>query len=102
MVSVKNFTDIQDEAVTWRRYLHGSAELDYRVFTTAKFVAEKLASFDINQIETGIAETGIVALIQGQGGDDRAAGRHGRSANNGSAKQAMGVEEPRKHARVWP
>lgn len=32
-------------------------------------MAEKLASFGINHIETGIAETGIVAFIQGEGGD---------------------------------
>ena len=32
-------------------------------------MTEKLASFGINHIETGIAETGIVALIQGKGGD---------------------------------
>lgn len=37
--------------------------------TRPLFVAEKLASFGINLIETGIAETGIVALIQGEGGE---------------------------------
>lgn len=50
-------------------YLHENPELDYRLNDTAKFVTEKIASFGINHIETGIAETGIVALIQGQGGD---------------------------------
>lgn len=41
----------------------------FRVHNTARFVAEKLASFGINHIETGIAETGVVAMIQGSGGD---------------------------------
>ncbi|TIT83888.1 MAG: amidohydrolase [Mesorhizobium sp.] len=53
----------------WRRHLHQYPELDYRLHNTANFVAEKLASFGINHIETGIAETGVVALIQGEGGE---------------------------------
>ncbi|ESY46599.1 MULTISPECIES: M20 aminoacylase family protein [unclassified Mesorhizobium] len=61
--------DLQREVTEWRRYLHENPELDFREHNTAKFVAEKLASFGINHIETGIAETGIVALIQGEGGD---------------------------------
>ena len=69
MHSVETFRDLQSEATAWRRYLHQHPELDYRVHNTAKFVTEKLASFGINHIETGIAETGIVALIQGEGGD---------------------------------
>lgn len=69
VVSIENLRDIQGKATAWRRYLHENPELDYRVHDTAGFVTEKLASFGINHIETGIAETGIVALIQGEGGD---------------------------------
>jgi amidohydrolase len=69
MVGVDSFKEIEIEAMTWRRYLHENPELDYRVNDTAAFVAEKLASFGINHIECGIAETGVVALIQGQLGD---------------------------------
>lgn len=45
------------------------SEIGYRVRKTTQFVSERLASFGINHIETGIAETGIVALIQGESGD---------------------------------
>lgn len=69
MHSVETFRDLQREATAWRRYLHENPELDYRLHNTAKFVTEKLASFGINHIETGIAETGIVAVIQGEGGE---------------------------------
>ncbi|MER9638894.1 M20 aminoacylase family protein [Mesorhizobium sp. M0228] len=69
MTSIETFRELQREATEWRRYLHENPELDYRLENTAKFVAEKLASFGINHIEMGIAETGIVALIQGEGGD---------------------------------
>ncbi|RUX46268.1 amidohydrolase, partial [Mesorhizobium sp. M4A.F.Ca.ET.050.02.1.1] len=69
MYSVDTFRHLQEEATQWRRYLHQNPELGYEVHNTAKFVAEKLASFGINHIETGIAETGVVALIQGEGGE---------------------------------
>ncbi|RWQ32700.1 MAG: amidohydrolase [Mesorhizobium sp.] len=69
MHNVETFRSLQLEATEWRRYLHENPELDYRLDNTARFVIEKLASFGINHIETGIAETGIVALIQGEGGD---------------------------------
>ncbi|MER8480860.1 M20 aminoacylase family protein [Mesorhizobium sp. M1163] len=69
MHSVEVFRDIQAEATEWRRYLHQNPELEYRLQNTSSFVAGKLASFGINRIETGIAETGIVAVIQGASGD---------------------------------
>ncbi|UCI34899.1 M20 aminoacylase family protein [Mesorhizobium sp. B4-1-4] len=69
MHSVETFRNLHGEATEWRRYLHQHPELDYRLHNTARFVTEKLASFGINHIETGIAETGIVATIQGEGGD---------------------------------
>lgn len=71
---IETFRELQDEAAEWRRYLHQNPELGYGVHNTASFVAEKLASFGINHIETGIAETGIVALIHGEGGDGAAIG----------------------------
>ncbi|NOJ50878.1 M20 aminoacylase family protein [Bradyrhizobium archetypum] len=69
MHGIETFQDLQREATEWRRYLHENPELDYQVHNTARFVTEKLASFGVNHIETGIAETGIVALIQGEGGE---------------------------------
>ncbi|MCF6117440.1 MAG: amidohydrolase [Mesorhizobium sp.] len=69
MIGLEVFNDIKGETTAWRRYLHENPELDYRVYGTAAFVTEKLASFGINHIETGIAEAGVVALIQGQLGD---------------------------------
>lgn len=69
MGCVEAFRNLQSEVTEWRRYLHRNPELDYRLQNTARFVTEKLASFGINRIETGIAETGIVALIHGEGGN---------------------------------
>ncbi|WP_407151101.1 M20 aminoacylase family protein [Bradyrhizobium sp. ORS 86] len=66
---IEAFRNLQHEAVVWRHYLHENPELDYRMHNTARFVIEKLASFGIDRIETGIAEAGIVALIQGEDGN---------------------------------
>ncbi|MBY3122499.1 M20 aminoacylase family protein [Rhizobium laguerreae] len=57
--------ELAEEATEWRRRLHEHPELGYALHRTAAFIAEKLSSFGVDHIETGIAETGIVALIHG-------------------------------------
>ncbi|MFD2052056.1 M20 aminoacylase family protein [Mesorhizobium calcicola] len=74
MRSIEEFRGLRNEVADWRHYLHQNPELGYQVHNTARFVAEKLASFGINHIETGIAETGVVAVIQGVGGEGPAIG----------------------------
>ncbi|WP_031251716.1 M20 aminoacylase family protein [Mesorhizobium sp. LSHC412B00] len=69
MQSVEPFREYHAEATAWRRHLHRNPELGFSLKNTAQFVAEKLASFGIKHIETGIAETGIVAVIKGEGGE---------------------------------
>lgn len=48
-----------------RRHLHAHPELSYKEFNTAKFVAKKLTEYGLTPTE-GIADTGIVALIEGR------------------------------------
>ena len=48
----------------WRRHLHRNPELGNREVETAKFVAEKLRSFGLVP-RTGVARTGVVAVIEG-------------------------------------
>ena len=52
------------DLITWRRHLHAHPELSNREVETAKFIAEKLRSFGLEP-KTGVARTGVVALIQG-------------------------------------
>jgi len=51
----------------WRRHLHAHPELGFECHETASFVAERLRGFGVNEIVEGIAQTGIVALIDGKG-----------------------------------
>jgi len=55
------------EMTAWRRHLHARPELGFACHETAAFVAARLRAFGIDRIEEGIAETGIVAVIEGRG-----------------------------------
>jgi len=47
--------------------MHRNPELQFECYKTAAFVAERLREFGITEIHEGIATTGIVAIIEGQG-----------------------------------
>lgn len=55
---------LQSQLVEWRRYLHQRPELGFQEQLTSAFIAQKLTEWGIPH-ETGVAETGIVALVQG-------------------------------------
>lgn len=56
-----------DEMREWRRWLHRHPELGLECHETAAFVAEKLREFGVDEVHEGIAKTGIVAIVNGQG-----------------------------------
>lgn len=55
---------IAPKVQAWRHHLHAHPELSFQEFETAKFVSKTLESFGI-QHQTGVAGTGVVALIEG-------------------------------------
>ncbi|MER3429904.1 MAG: amidohydrolase [Blastocatellia bacterium] len=55
---------ILPKIIEWRRYFHQNPELSNREFKTSAFVAEKLRSFGL-EVRTGIAKTGVVAILKG-------------------------------------
>ena len=64
---IKNrFAETHAEITGWRRHLHQIPELQFDLFETSKFVEERLRSFGITDITTGVAKTGIVAVIKGK------------------------------------
>ena len=63
---VKNrFAQTHAEITAWRHHLHTIPELQYDVHRTVAFVEEKLRSFGIDNITTGVGQTGLVAVIEG-------------------------------------
>jgi amidohydrolase len=55
---------LQPELVEWRRRLHQQPELGFQEKLTSEFVSQKLQEWGIEH-QTGIAQTGIVAIIKG-------------------------------------
>ena len=59
--------EILPGVVADRRHLHEHPELGMQEYETAKFVAERLQSLGVEDIRTGISETGVTGLIHGTG-----------------------------------
>jgi amidohydrolase len=55
---------IEGELLTWRRHLHQHPELSNRETETARFIADTLRSFGLEP-RTGVARTGVTALLRG-------------------------------------
>ena len=56
--------ELFDRVVEWRRHFHANPELSNREFQTAAYIAEFLLSLGM-EVETGIAHTGVVGVLQG-------------------------------------
>ena len=56
-----------EEMKGWRRYLHQHPELAFDCHETAGWIVQRLREIGVDEIHEGIAKTGIVALIKGQG-----------------------------------
>ncbi|MFT4742521.1 MAG: amidohydrolase [Yoonia sp.] len=64
---VKNrFAELLPEITAWRRDLHENPEILFETHRTSAIVAEKLAAFGCDTIETGIGRTGVVGVIRGR------------------------------------
>jgi hippurate hydrolase len=67
MPVVNRIADMSGDITAWRRHLHTIPELGLECHKTSAFVAERLRDFGVDEIHEGIATTGIVAIINGQG-----------------------------------
>ncbi|WP_159585607.1 M20 aminoacylase family protein [Chelativorans xinjiangense] len=65
--------DFHDELTTWRRDIHAHPELRYEEHRTAELVANRLESWGV-EVHRGIAETGVVGVLNGRGTSSRAIG----------------------------
>ena len=59
--------EIMPGVVADRRHLHEHPELGMQEYETATFVADRLRQLGLDDIRTGIANTGVTALIHGTG-----------------------------------
>lgn len=61
----KDIANIEPKVIEWRRYFHENPELSNREFNTAKKIEEHLRSLNLD-VQTGVAKTGVVAILKGK------------------------------------
>ncbi|QUJ77548.1 amidohydrolase [Sulfitobacter albidus] len=67
MPIINRIADFATDMTEWRRHLHTIPELQFDCHETAAFVVARLKEFGVDEIHEGIATTGVVAIINGQG-----------------------------------
>jgi amidohydrolase len=55
---------LQPNLVEWRRHIHKNPELGNREFKTSAYIVQQLKDLGL-EIQTGIAKTGVVAILKG-------------------------------------
>jgi len=60
----KDIDNIESKVIDWRHHFHENPELSNREFNTAKKIAEHLESLGMD-VQTGVAITGVVAILKG-------------------------------------
>jgi hippurate hydrolase len=66
MPIVNRIADFHEDVTAWRRDIHSHPEILYDVHRTAAIVADKLRSFGLDDVATGIGRTGVVGVIRGR------------------------------------
>ncbi len=56
--------EIEEQVIEWRRHFHENPELSNREFETAAYIAKYLNELGLD-VETGVAKTGVVAILEG-------------------------------------
>ncbi|WP_085308928.1 M20 aminoacylase family protein [Planktotalea arctica] len=67
MPVVNRIAEFSADMTEWRQHLHTIPELSFDCPKTAAFIAARLREMGVDEIHEGIAQTGIVAIIKGQG-----------------------------------
>jgi amidohydrolase len=58
---------VDADVIKWRRHIHENPELGYQEVKTAAYVAAILRSLPGMEVQTGIAKTGVKAILKGNG-----------------------------------
>ncbi len=74
MPIVNRIGELTHEMTEWRREMHMHPETAFEEEWTSAFIKERLETFGMDEIHTGIAKTGIVAVLRGQGTSGDAVG----------------------------
>lgn len=67
MPVINRIADFAADMTAWRRHLHTIPELGFDCPKTAAFIKARLEEIGVDEVHEGIAQTGIVAIINGTG-----------------------------------
>ncbi|WP_223421168.1 M20 aminoacylase family protein [Tateyamaria pelophila] len=67
MAIINRIGDLGPKMAEWRQHLHTIPELSFDCPKTSAFIHDRLEEIGVDAIHDGIAQTGIVAIIEGQG-----------------------------------
>ena len=67
MPVLNRIADFAPQMTEWRRHLHAHPETRFDCHQTAAFIAARLREMGVDAIHEGIAQSGLVAIIEGQG-----------------------------------
>ena len=73
MPVINRIAEFHEEITAWRRDIHAHPETAFEEQRTSDFVAEKLSGWGI-EVHRGLATTGVVGTLKGQGENGRAIG----------------------------
>jgi amidohydrolase len=63
-IALEKAEDIEEKVIEWRRHFHQNPELSNREYKTGEKIAEHLKGLGLD-VETGVAHTGVVAILKG-------------------------------------
>ncbi|MBK1661302.1 M20 aminoacylase family protein [Paracraurococcus ruber] len=75
MPILNRIAEFHPEMTAWRQDFHTHPETAFEEVRTSGIIAEKLRQFGCDEVVTGIARTGVVGVIRGQGGNEGGGGR---------------------------
>ncbi|MEP2891016.1 M20 aminoacylase family protein [Tateyamaria sp.] len=67
MAIINRIGDLGPDMTAWRQHLHTIPELSFDCPKTSAFIKERLAEIGVDEVHGDIAQTGVVAIINGQG-----------------------------------
>lgn len=90
MPIINRIAEFHGDMKEWRQHIHANPELQFDCHETAAFVVARLREFGVTEIHEGIAQTGVVAIIDGQG--------EGPTIGLRADMDALPMQEIRDHA----
>ena len=74
MPIINRIAEFHAEMTEWRQDLHAHPEIGLQETRTSAVVQQKLREFGVDEVITGMARTGVVGVIRGNGSSTRAVG----------------------------